>query len=156
MDIDILYTVYMVEFCLFKSKIQYTCLGFIFLNPKKTALPDIITDICSLFHIFTNSSPVYHSLKTCKPLINFPYIPIKKKYSNCRLIITLPKPESDRFIDFNNYSLLISICNSLSCSSSTLSGASVIRQDASFTLGKAITSLIESAPTISITTLSSP
>ena len=42
------------------------------------------------------------------------------------------------------------------CSWSTILGASVIKQDASFTFGNAMTSRKESAPTISITRRSKP
>ena len=54
------------------------------------------------------------------------------------------------------FSSSILIESSSSCLASTTSGALVRRQDASFTLGKAITSLIESLLAISITSLSRP
>ena len=67
------------------------------------------------------------------------------------------------FMQFYNYSSsvvssgsLIASPSSSNCFSSTVPGASVIRQEASFTFGNAITSRIESACTICITIRSKP
>lgn len=53
-------------------------------------------------------------------------------------------------------SSVTAICNSSSCFASTGAGASDMRQEASFTFGKAITSRMLSAPTISMITRSKP
>ena len=67
------------------------------------------------------------------------------------------------FMQFYNYSSsvvssgsLIASPSSSNCFSSTVPGASVIRQEASFTFGNAITSRMESACTICITIRSKP
>ena len=51
---------------------------------------------------------------------------------------------------------IVSIDNSSNCFASTAVGASVIKHDASLTLGNAITSRMLSSPVICITSLSSP
>lgn len=63
-----------------------------------------------------------------------------------------------RLCAIKNYSSTdtISSPSSFNCFSSTVFGASVIRQDASFIFGNAITSRMDSAPTISITIRSRP
>ena len=70
----------------------------------------------------------------------------------CR--VPLPKIWQETL--FNYSSLRIAIPSSSSCFSSTRFGASVIRQDASFTFGNAITSRILSCFAISITRRSRP
>ena len=70
----------------------------------------------------------------------------------CR--VPLPKIWQETL--FNYSSLRIAIPSSFSCFSSTRFGASVIRQEASFTFGNAITSRILSCFAISITRRSRP
>ncbi len=118
----------------------------------KSTFSSIISDKCKnsilFFQILKLFIP-FHRLLIDLIIINIEKgCPIRQKLT----LLAKGHPSSINYL----FSSLISIPNSTSCLGSTIEGASVIMQDASFTFGNAITSRMLSAPTISMTTRSRP